>query len=206
MGTTHEFLGLTSKSKELIAKNFFKAHMTLSFDEMIDIIDQLYASESFEGKTIGPFILDKYKQYKKLLTPTQIENWLMQVEGWCEIDTLCQTRFEAVELLKDFKLWKSALKDFSQSDNINLRRASLVLLCKPLRTGTDARICDLAFTSIETLKHEKNILITKAISWVLRVMTKNYRTEVIVYLDNHHKSLPAIAVRETRKKLLTGTK
>jgi 3-methyladenine DNA glycosylase AlkD len=62
----------------------------------------------------------------------------------------------------------------------------------------------IAFQNIERLKSEKEILITKAISWVLRSMVKHHRPTLIEFMKE--KDLPAIAVRETRRVLETGRK
>ncbi|MCB2223459.1 MAG: DNA alkylation repair protein [Actinobacteria bacterium] len=48
--------------------------------------------------------------------------------------------------------------------------------------------------------------IPKAISWVLREHTRHTAPEVAGFLDAEAGALPAIAVRETRAKLATGTK
>jgi hypothetical protein len=42
--------------------------------------------------------------------------------------------------------------------------------------------------------------------WLLRSLTENHRDRVAHYLDEHRADLPAIALRETRRKLDTGTK
>jgi 3-methyladenine DNA glycosylase AlkD len=65
---------------------------------------------------------------------------------------------------------------------------------------------ELGIKNIEKLKHEKPVLITKAISWLLRSMVKNHKNEVEKYIKNNLESLPKIAIRETQKKLITGTK
>jgi 3-methyladenine DNA glycosylase AlkD len=56
------------------------------------------------------------------------------------------------------------------------------------------------------LKGEKEIIITRAISWVLRSMVKHHRKALENYLKKNEKTLPAVAVRETKIKLDTGTK
>ena len=53
---------------------------------------------------------------------------------------------------------------------------------------------------------EKEVLITKAVSWLLRSMIKYYRNEVTDYLNENKESLPKIAVREVSIKLETGRK
>ncbi len=81
-----------------------------------------------------------------------------------------------------------------------------MLLTTPTRTSDDARFRDLAFDVIEQLKSERPILITKAVSWLLRSMTHRHGGAVAAYLEGQTASLPAIAVRETRAKLRSGTK
>jgi 3-methyladenine DNA glycosylase AlkD len=106
----------------------------------------------------------------------------------------------------DWAGWRDLIERLSDDVNINRRRAALVLLTRPTRTSDDPRFRDLAFVVVERLKVERPILITKAVSWLLRSMTARHGPAVAAYLDANAASLPAIAVRETRAKLASGTK
>ncbi len=205
-GSTHTYLGLSNVTKHQIAKSFHQMNPTISFERLITIIDALYTQESFEEKTMGPFILERYKSYPQQILPTHLNQWLETLEGWCEIDTLCQSTINADPILRNWKLWHDELRRFAIHPNINHRRASLVLLCKSVRTSDDPRLYDLAIENINTLASERNILITKAISWILRSLTINHKREVSLFIENHCSELPAIAVRETRRKIETGKK
>ena len=81
-----------------------------------------------------------------------------------------------------------------------------MLLVRPAGKSADPRLYALALETIEALKHEREILITKAVSWLLRALTEHHAAEVGTYLDAQGRTLPAIAVRETRAKLATGRK
>jgi 3-methyladenine DNA glycosylase AlkD len=81
-----------------------------------------------------------------------------------------------------------------------------VLLCSPVRKHEDEYLATQAIANIEKLKHEKEILITKAISWLLRSMVKHHKKQVASYIEKNKSTLPAIAVRETMMKLTTGKK
>lgn len=70
----------------------------------------------------------------------------------------------------------------------------------------DRRLADLAFAVIERVKTERPILITKAVSWLLRALADRHQTAVVAYIDANEASLPRVAVREARTKLRTGTK
>lgn len=64
----------------------------------------------------------------------------------------------------------------------------------------------MMIANIERLKHEKEILITKAISWVLRSAVTHHEQAVKRYVLANKDTLPKIAVRETLVKIKTGTK
>ena len=154
---------------------------------------------------IGP-LLSHLPRLRKSLTPRALDGWLARAEGWAEVDCICQSNFTADELLANWGEWKRWLVAWSQRANDHKRRASLVLLIKPVRDSADARLAQLAFANIGRLKRDKHILITKAVSWLLRDLIKHHRAEVEAYLGDHADTLPKIAVRETRVKLATGKK
>ncbi|HZX73671.1 MAG TPA: DNA alkylation repair protein, partial [Cyclobacteriaceae bacterium] len=78
--------------------------------------------------------------------------------------------------------------------------------CSPISKHADQHLADMALANIDHLKHEKEILITKAISWVLRSMVRHHRKSLVAYMNENSDSLPKIAVRETNRKLDTGKK
>lgn len=144
--------------------------------------------------------------FRKQIDPQVLDKWLIGVKGWGEVDSLCQSSFSATEILAKWDDWKKLITKFSQDRGIHKRRASLVLLCKAVRESDDKRLADLAFRNIEKLKGEKDVLITKAVSWLLRSLTEKHKEEVAKYLENNKETLPKIAVREVSRKLLTGKK
>lgn len=206
MGTSHKFLGITNPQKHKIAAEFKKIFPEITFSDLIELLNNLNTGQTFEEKTMGPMILMRYKILLNEIRPKHLGFWLDNLEGWCEIDTLCQNTIPAQVLLDNWSLWKDALTNWSTDKLISKRRASLVLLCNATRKSDNQKLKNLSFDNIERLKHEKDILITKAISWLLRSMIKNFKNDVAEYLKNNKSSLPKIAVRETRKKLLTGRK
>lgn len=143
---------------------------------------------------------------RKELDPFLLDSWLDYAHGWAEVDCICQSNFTAEELLGNWDKWSKLLDRFVKDKNVHKRRASLVLLVKAVGQSMDIRLSDLAFANIELLKSEKDILITKAISWLMRSLIKNHRKELEEYLAKNENSLPKIALRETRRKLLTGKK
>src|SRR5690606_36481377 len=143
---------------------------------------------------------------QKGFDPKLFEHWLDYLVGWAEIDAVCTNKYTITEIPGNLAAWKKILTRLSKNANINKRRAALVFLCSPLRVNPDPRLPTVAFPIITRLKKEKEVIITRAISWVLRSMVKHHRQALTEYLSEHEATLPAIAVRETRVKLKTGTK
>ncbi len=206
VGTDKICYSVRTADKEKIAKNFLKAHKKLSPKEFVLLFNSLYASNSYEEVATAGKLLEFSPDFKKQMDLQLLDKWLNHTAGWAEVDSLCQANFEAELILNRWPEWKALLEKFSQAKNIHKRRASLVLLTKSTRESADLRLTKMAFANIEKLKCEKHVLITKAISWLLRSLTKYHRKEAAAYLKKNQDSLPKIAIRETLNKLKTGKK
>jgi 3-methyladenine DNA glycosylase AlkD len=205
LGTSKKYYSLKSMVTKNIVKTFLKSNPNLSKEEFFELLGSLSLGESFNDFSLLGKLLES-STYRKKTRPEHLDRWLNRAEGWAEVDVICQSNFGAETLLASWTEWEKWLRRFVQDGNIHKRRASLVLLIKSLRESEDPRLSKLAFENVDLLKGEKEILITKAISWILREMVKNHRQKVEKYLLENLEQLPKIAVRETRKKLLTGKK
>lgn len=206
LGSKRPFLGMATTKKRQLAGRWRREHQDLSYDELIDLLDSLFIGDSFEEATIASELLNQFPHHRANLELDKIYEWLGCLNGWGEIDALCQRTFPAKELLARWPEWRKFLVKLNQDSDIRRRRASVVLLCKSLKESPDPRLSELAFKNVSKLQHEREILITKAVSWVLRELIKYHKEEVATYIDNNEDKLPRIAVRETRRKLSTGKK
>jgi 3-methyladenine DNA glycosylase AlkD len=135
-----------------------------------------------------------------------LERWLAQLHGWKEVDSTCQTVFTPREMFMRWVEWETFLRQLAISPNLNLQRASLVLLVDVVRSSDDVRGIRLALELMQTLRDERDKRVSKAISWVLREAVKRHRAVVEQHLATHHAHLPASTVRDVQSKLLTGKK
>ncbi len=206
LGNDHFSYHISNPIKRTIIKEFVSRHKDISLQEFTDLLDVLFESSSHDEKSIAGMLLGYYKKHRATLNPKLLDAWLPHLKGWAEIDCLCQSNFTAGELLADWKTWQSLLTKFSKDKDISKRRASLVLLTGPVSQSNDSKLFDLSIKNIETLKGEKDILITKAISWLLRSMVKHHKAAVGIYIEQNLSSLPKIAIRETQRKIKTGRK
>lgn len=205
-GSPDPSLFIPSPVLRRIVADFYKKYEDMSFSDFVCLLDCLYEGKYATEKYTAGFLLGKFNKHRKQLDPKKLDEWLNYLNGWAQIDMLCQSTFTHTDMDLKWSKWIKLIRRFSIEKSISKRRASLVLLTGPVSTSNDIKFMDLAFENIEKLKKEKDILVTKAISWLLRAMVKNHRAEVSEYLKKNKDSLPKIAVRETLRKLTTGRK
>ena len=199
------YYGVSVPDRRRSVKGWLQANRALPAEAVLATADSLLGGPSYEEKTLGAMILKEHRAARSMVTPAMVDRWLDDLVGWGEVDSLCQSLFEADQLLDDWPGWRALVTDLSTSPNANKRRASLVLLTGPVRHSSDERLARLAFDTVDRLAPERAILITKAVSWLLRSLVPRHREAVIAYLQVA-ESLPANARRETRTLIETGTK
>lgn len=205
-GASHIHYGLSNPTMRGFVQDWALAHENLSLEDWQATLTDLYAGESVDEKCLAGFLLGHYATLRGQMPLAWLDGWLGQLEGWREIDTTCQSNFSAKEVFARWDDYAPFLRDLAERDTIQHRRASLVMLIRPLRESDDARIFELALQNVEMLKHERDKLITKAVSWVLRQAIKHHREAVGDYVARGKDTLPAIAAREFTKKYQTGRK
>ena len=206
LGSNKKFHGLNTKEMGILAKTTIKEN-NLNKKETVDLINSLYKNGiSYTEISLAAAILSLSPKLLAKFNPEHLDKWLNYTCGWAENDVLCQSNFTSEILLSNWQNWQKILKEFNKSFSINKRRASLVLLVKSLQQSDDPRLSVLAFQNIENLKSEKEILITKAVSWLLRALVAFHKQEVLDYLAKNKETLPKIAYREALSKAITGKK
>ena len=206
MGNDHVRYPIDTPTLRAIAKDWMRSHPDLSSEELVNVLTSMIKGKSSTEKIMAGIMLGYSRKEQRKFDPMIFDRWLDHLVGWAEVDAVCTGDFTTKQVPDDWIRWKKLLKKLSRDPNINKRRASLVLFCSPLSRVQDDRLAEMAFENMDRLKSEKEILITKAISWVLRSMIRHYRESVRDYLNENADSLPKIAVRETLTKLKTGKK
>jgi 3-methyladenine DNA glycosylase AlkD len=205
LGNSHPRYPINNPDLRAVSKKWIRTN-ALSPKEYLALITSLIKAPSATEKMTAGILLDYANKEQINFDPKIFDRWLNHLQGWAEVDTLCYGHFKVDQVLISWENWKKLLLQLNKSKNINKRRASLVLLCKPLTRSDDKRLQVLALQLVHGLKSENEILITKAISWILRSMVKLHRVPLKNYLAKNKQFLPAIAVRETLTKLETGRK
>lgn len=206
LGSGHLYYGTPVPDRRAIAKAWLAAHKAAGAAEVLAVAESLLDGESHDEKTVACFLVALHAPIRRAVRPEDVDRWLGRLNGWAEVDGLCQNLFKAEDMLADWPAWLALIERLSRAADLNRRRASLVLLTGPTHYSADTRFRDLAFAMIERAKGERDIMITKAVSWLLRSMTTRHGEVVARYVEDNAASLPAIAVRETWTKLRTGKK
>lgn len=206
LGNPHPRYAINAPTLRAIGQGWMKAHREMPAKLFVPVLTSLIEGESATEKFMAGVLLDYATPDQRQFKPAVFGAWLEHLIGWAEVDVVCTGKYTLTEIPGQWQAWKPLLLKFAKSKNIQTRRASLVLLCSPLSRKVNAELVTVALENIDRLKGEKDILITKAISWLLRTMVKHYREAVEEYLGENAESLPRIAVRETMVKLKTGRK
>jgi len=206
LSSGHRYYDVSIPSLRTLAKAWLEENKGVPDAEFLAMLDGLYRGKSYEEKVLASILLSYHRAARRAIGTKQLEAWLDGLVGWAEIDSLCQSAFTADEIVANWREWKRFIRTLSRDRNINKRRAALVFLTAPVRNSDDERLAALAFEIIDHLKPERDKMITKAVSWLLRSMLPHHQRTVSAYLRENRHSLPAIAVRETTRKIATGRK
>ena len=206
LGNTHFRYPISVPVLRKIASDWMKAHHDLTAKEIATLLTALIEGESGTEKNMAGIILDNTTTDQRKFDPKLFDKWLDHLEGGAEVDSIFTGKYHLTEIEGQWRKWKPLLLKFAKSKNINKRRAAIVSFCSPLSRIQNDEVAGTALQIVDQLKGEKAILITKAISWVLRSMERHNRKMLEAYLKENMDTLPKVAVRETLVKLKTGKK
>ena len=206
LGTPRGVLGVRAGDLRKLAQETAKLHPTWPDAAWLALFDLLYAGDLFEQRSLAGLLLGALHPLRRRLELARLRAWLAGLAGWAEVDTTCQSAWTNSEVLARWPEWDVFLDELSRAENVSLRRASLVLLIAPLRHSADPRLTARALANVRRLQPERDRMITKAASWVLRSLIAEQPDTVRAYLDEHTGALHTTVVREVRKKLETGRK
>jgi hypothetical protein len=132
------------------------------------------------------------------------ERWRKPLCTWHDTDGLGIYVF-GPWLTADVASRSGKLEKLIRSPQICSRRLALVGTVV-LNRRHETAIPELTLKLVDRVAAERDPLVTKAVSWALRELSKTHGDLVARYVEENSGRLPAIAVREVRNKLRTGLK
>lgn len=196
--TPRQVLGTRVPKLATLAKRWAKENPEASPLERRQLIFSLWAGGTREEQLLA---------LRVLATLGELTEWrdfaLLRagLDSWEPTDYMAKLVADFIE--RDIEQRSHHVADLAISDHLWTIRLGLVTLSQLNHRGLGK---ELTTNVIDQVRHHRDPMITKAVSWVLREFAAKWPGPTRSYLKARDGELPAIAVRETRNKLTTGKK
>jgi len=187
---------------EKIVKRVYEKY-GCSYDDAIEVFKILTRTNIEEQKFAGFFFLNRFKKHfnEKIIDVIK-EEYSEHCHTWSHCDSTC------VRLLGPFlgkkgneSLAIKTINDWSGSNNLWIKRASMVILLKITMMKKDFDEKYVFELVEEMLKYSEANYIEKGIGWLLKTCSR-YKPEVIIdYLLMNKKNLTRLILRYASEKL-----
>ena len=166
--------------------------------EFLKEIEPLIYCNDIRIFSIATNYLKKRKSILDLKYISMYEKWVKHtIHGWGECDQFCY-RLTNPLLKKYPQIYDEYLLNWSDSDDFNMKRIALVTICGS--SGTVAIDIEKVFYITDKMKFDEDILIQKAVGWVLKCCYKEYPNELVSYLKQNVDHLTRTTYRYTVRK------
>jgi len=184
------------------------AKFECKYDDAVEVFRKLTRTNVEELKFAGFFLLNRFKKNFNEGTVELIkEEYSEHCHTWSHCDSTC------VRLLGPYlgkkgneSLAKKTIDEWSESNNLWIKRASMVILLKitMMRKDFDE---DYVFELVEKMiKYSEANYVEKGIGWLLKTCSR-YKPEVIIaYLSKNKKNLSRLILRYASEKLPKETR
>jgi 3-methyladenine DNA glycosylase AlkD len=203
--TSRPFYGVKVSDLRRIARAWYRSHPTADPQEVAALADDLWHREVREEMVVAALVHGHDRQARSRYGLRTADRWARLIDNWETADALgawLTARWVADDPERGYR----ALTTMAGRRNPWARRVGLVGCIGTARRPDAGRWWPQVRGIVLRCAADRESGIPKAISWVLREHVRNTASEVAAFLEGHADDLPAIAVRETRNKLRTGTK
>ncbi len=204
-GTDLEIMGVDAPNLRAVVREHARELKGEPAGTVIELARALSDQRRMEARQVGFELLAKHREAFRSLTPELVRELGEGNDNWASVDGLaCELVGPAwlAGVLED-----DAIMAWARSEDLWWRRTAIVAttgLNKKSRGGAGdvartLRICRLFVA-------DRHKMISKAVSWALRELSKSHPAEVTAFVDEHEATLPAHVKREVRTKISKGTK
>lgn len=174
-----------------IARVVSKNTLDWDLEDIFEISDNLVRTGIAENFCVGVELVFRRKEELKKENFYFFESWLFDiVRDWSKVDDLCPKIFSFY--IENFPEFKKDIMDWSKSDFLYVRRASLVSFIK--LCNQKKYLEDVLFL-VNFLKFDDEDLIHKAMGWLLRETWYFFPNEIYSFLMENKKDLPRVTIR-----------
>jgi 3-methyladenine DNA glycosylase AlkD len=189
--------GVKMAAVSKISKEYFKVIRNQPKTKIFDLCEELWASGYMEECIIAcnwsyylhkEYVAEDFKIF---------ETWVnLYVSNWATCDTLCNhTIGEFVMMYPEYMV---SLKQFAESENRWMRRASAVSLIIPARKGKFLKdILEIA----DILLLDNDDMVQKGYGWMLKAASQSHLQEIFDYVVRKKNIMPRTALRYAIEKM-----
>lgn len=197
--------GMRSAELRREVRAWLAEHRDWPFERVVELAELFWSAAVAERDDETPIeLIGLSRRQIPHLPWSFFERWRKPLCTWHDTDGLGIYVF-GPWLAADVKPRSRYLEKLIAAREICSRRLALVGTVT-LNRRLETAIPELTLKLVDAVAHEREPLITKAVSWALRELTKTHRQLVAGYVEANRERLPALAVREVRNKLRTGLK
>jgi 3-methyladenine DNA glycosylase AlkD len=197
------FVGYGNKHSDIekLIREIQNKH-TLSYREGLDIFKELIKSNVHDEKVAGIFLLNRFKKEFDADTIKMVRDSIpLNFDTWAITDT---TMIRVIGPFLGKKgnddLAKNVIEEWSTSENMWVRRASLVILLKVVMMKKEIEE-DFVFNFAEKMLQYPEEYIHKGIGWLLKTCSKYDPDLIFDYLMENKENLPRLILRYSSEKL-----
>jgi 3-methyladenine DNA glycosylase AlkD len=189
-GVKSKICGEITKRAKLMIKDMSK-------EEVFTNCEKLYQSGYGEEAWIAASLSHEKSKGFEEKDWKVLEKWVGNyIDDWAKCDTLCNHTIGS--FIDKYPKYIDELKQWTQSPNRWVRRASAVSLIVPAREG---RYLKEIFEIADSLLLDNDDMVQKGYGWMLKVACQNHEKEVFDYVMAHKKNMPRTALRYAIEKM-----
>jgi 3-methyladenine DNA glycosylase AlkD len=192
-----EHYGTTVPATRTVVKAVARRYPALDHDELIALVESLWAAPVHERRTAAVEVLDLYAKLLQRGDIVLVERMLRESRTWAFVDALAVSTVGS--LVERYPEMDSVLDRWATDEDFWIRRSALLALLSGLRRGEGD--FDRFSRYADAMLDEKEFFIRKAIGWVLRETAKKQPAMVYEWLLPRANRISGVTMREAIKRL-----
>jgi 3-methyladenine DNA glycosylase AlkD len=203
--TSRPFYGARVGDLRATAAGWLRGHRRADPAQVAELADRLWHAGIREEQLVACFLLARHPAALAVTDPARVRAWTGLLDNWETTDQLGMNVLGPLVALDPGHRF-GLLEAMAGDPHPWTRRVALVACTRLARVEGAAALWPRVAGLLLELAGDREAALPKAGSWVLRSWLAPCPREVAAFVDRHAGRLPALAVRETRAKLATGTK
>jgi 3-methyladenine DNA glycosylase AlkD len=203
--TSRPFYGARVGDLRATAGGWLRGHRRATPAQVAALAERLWQTGIREEQLVACFLLAGHRAALAATDPARVRAWCALLDNWETTDQLGMNVLGPLVAL-DPAARLGLLEAMAADPHPWTRRVALVACTRLARAEHAARWWPRVAGLVLAQAGDRRAALPTATSWVLRSWLGPCPVGVAAFVDAHAGRLPAVAVRQTRAKLATGSK